>query len=67
MVSCTVTPARTQSCDVTLTLRVIRVCVQVSFLWAHPGPGTDPSVPAGCLLHQTLLQGPPPPVSTLFY
>lgn len=27
MVSCTVTPARTQSCDVTLTLRVIRVCV----------------------------------------
>lgn len=32
-------------------------CVQVSLQWAYPGPGSRPSVPAGCLLHPTLLQG----------
>lgn len=31
--------------------------LQVSLQWAYPGPGSRPSVPAGCLLHPTLLQG----------
>src|SRR4029434_5653520 len=33
------------------------VCVcQVSVQWSYPRPGSNPSVPAGCLLHATLLQ-----------
>lgn len=32
-------------------------CVQVPFQWAYLGPGSGPSVPAGCLLHPTFLQG----------
>jgi len=33
------------------------VCVQVPVQWSYSGLGSDPSVPVGCFLYQTLLQG----------
>lgn len=47
-----------------LVLTFLRVRVQVPFQRSYPGPGSDPSVPARCFLHQTFLQGAAPTVST---
>lgn len=41
----------------------LSVLCQVPVQWPYPGPGSGPSVPAGCFLYQTFLQGAPSYVS----